>query len=660
MAEEPAQGFAGLLRQLRAQAGMTQEELAGAARLSPRSVSDLERGINRTARKDTAWLLANALGLADPVRALFIGAARGRVSATEVLAAMQGDAGGASSVAAAWTSSAVGDFGARGVHGFAPALTSFVGRAAAVREVAGLLAQYRLVTVTGPGGSGKTRLAGEVAKPESGRFADGVWLAELAAVRDPAQIPAVVAAALGVRGQPGVPTGEALARVLARRQLLLILDNCEHVIGAAAGLCAGLLSACDELRVLATSREPLRVAGEARYRLAPLTLPGPDDPTDVAVMSEAVALFVDRARRADARFTLDRETGSAVARLVARLDGMPLAIELAAARVEALGVTQLLDRLDDRFELLAGGDRLAAGRHRSLAAAVAWSYRLLDDNEQRVFRAMSVFPGPFTLAAAEAVAGKSAGQAVLRLVECSLLGSPVVGPDGRTRYRMLETLRAYGGGLLAEAGERDDTAAVLAAYALQVAEEAAAGLLTSPGKLAAARGRMPRMPSCARCWLGRWSTIRIWRYGWQSRSRRGGGSAGGWPAGRYSLGRTGYTPAAREVHGCHTGRARPARSASRGPAAVGEYPGTLGRRTRRRDEARHRCRVGLHADHAQPAAIPRAAGPGETQRPGTRAGHPGRPGTYRRPDRCAAAHQRAHCPYPPVPRPGQDRLPSPG
>ena len=486
MAEEPAQGFAGLLRQLRAQAGMTQEELAGAARLSPRSVSDLERGINRTARKDTAWLLANALGLADPVRALFIGAARGRVSATEVLAAMQGDAGGASSVAAAWTSSAVGDSGARGVHGFAPTLTSFVGRAAVVREVAGLLAQYRLVTVTGPGGSGKTRLAGEVAKPASDRFADGVWLAELAAVRDPAQIPAAVAAALGVRDQPGVPTVEALARVLARRQMLLILDNCEHVIGAAAGLCAGLLPACDELRLLATSREPMRVAGEARYRLAPLTLPGPDDPADVAVMSEAVALFVDRARRADARFTLDRETGSAVARLVARLDGMPLAIELAAARVEALGVTQLLDRLDDRFELLAGGDRLAAGRHRSLAAAVDWSYRLLDDNEQRVFRAMSVFPGPFTLAAAEAVAGKSAGQAVLRLVECSLLGSPMVGPDGRTRYRMLETLRAYGGGLLAEAGERDDTTAVLAAYALQVAEEAAAGLLTSPGKLAAA------------------------------------------------------------------------------------------------------------------------------------------------------------------------------
>ena len=147
--------------------------------------------------------------------------------------------------------------------------------------------------------------------------------------------------------------------MLARQQLLLVLDNCEHVIGAAAGLCAGLLPACDDVRVLATSREPLRVAGEARYRLAPLTLPGPDDAAD-AEGSEAVALFADRARRADARFALDGETGPAVARLVTRLDGMPLAIELAAARVEALGVAQLLDRIDDRFGLLTAGDRLAA------------------------------------------------------------------------------------------------------------------------------------------------------------------------------------------------------------------------------------------------------------------------------------------------------------
>jgi len=375
---------------------------------------------------------------------------------------------------------------AGGVHGFPAALTSFVGRAEAVRVVAGLLEQGRLVTVTGPGGAGKTRLAGQVARQVAGRFADGVWLAELASVQDPAQVPAVVAAALGVRELPGTSPAEALARVLARQQLLLVLDNCEHLVGAAARLCAGLLQACDDIRVLATSREPLAVAGEARYRLGPLAVPGPDELAD-AERAEAVALFADRARSADARFVLDGQTAPAVAAIVARLDGMPLAIELAAARVEALGVGQLLDRLDDRFALLAGADRLAAGRHRSLAAAVQWSYRLLDEHQRRVFRAVSVFPGPFTLAAAQAVAGEGAGPAVLHLVDCSLLTPPRPGLDGRSRYGMLETLRAYGAGRLAEAAEQEQAASALAGYALGVAEEAAAGLQTSTAEVAAAR-----------------------------------------------------------------------------------------------------------------------------------------------------------------------------
>ncbi len=350
-----------------------------------------------------------------------------------------------------------------GLHGFAAALTSFVGREQAVRELAGRLGNCRLVTVTGPGGSGKTRLAGQAARQVAGRFADGVWLAELAPIQDPAQVPAVVAAALGVRDLPGVSAPEAVARLLARRQLLLVLDNCEHVIGAAAELCAGLLAACDDVRVLATSREPLAVAGEARYRLGPLALPDLDDLAGVA-RAEAVALFAERARSTDARFVLDEQTGPAVARLVARLDGMPLAIELAAARVEALGVAQLLDRLGDRFALLADGNRLAPSRQRSLAATVDWSYQLLHEQERRVFRQVSVFPAGFTLEAAEAVAGAGAGLAVLHLVDCSLLVSPRPGPDGRSRYAMLETLRAYGNRLLAEAGEQDG-AATVARYA---------------------------------------------------------------------------------------------------------------------------------------------------------------------------------------------------
>ncbi len=372
------------------------------------------------------------------------------------------------------------------MHGFPSVLTSFVGRAAEVDEVAGLLARGRLVTVTGPGGVGKTRLAGEVARQVAGRFADGAWLVELAAVAGPAGVAPAVAAALGVPDQPGVGVSGALARVLAGWQVLVVLDNCEHVLAAVAELCGRLLPAADDVRVLATSREPLGVDGESRYRLAPLPLPGQGEPAERGG-SAAVALFADRARQADPHFTLDGQTGPVVARLVTRLDGMPLAIELAAARVEALGVGQLLDRLDDRLALLAGTGRVAAPRHQSLAAAVEWSYQLLSDDEQRAFQKLAVFPGPFTLDGAEAVAGDGAMQVVLHLVDCSLLVPPQVGPDGRARYVMLQALRVYGMARLTDAGEKPQAEAALARYALAVAGQAAEGLQTSTGELAAAR-----------------------------------------------------------------------------------------------------------------------------------------------------------------------------
>jgi predicted ATPase/DNA-binding CsgD family transcriptional regulator len=372
------------------------------------------------------------------------------------------------------------------MHGFPVALTSFVGRGLAVAEIADELEQCRLVTVTGPGGAGKTRLASEVARRVAGRFADGVWLSKLAAVHDPAQVPVAVAAALGIRDLPAVAAADALADALARRQLLLVLDNCEQVIGAVAELCGRLLLAADDVRVLATSREPLRIAGEARHRLGPLTLPKPGAPPDAAEC-EAVTLFADRAVRVDRGFALDEAARAAVARLVAGLDGLPLAIELAAARVDAVGVTQLLERIDDRFELLTDGDRLAEQRHQSLAATVHWSYRLLNDFEQRVFRAVSVFPGPFTLEGAEAVAGHGAGPTVLRLVDCSLLVPPRVDPDGRTRYAMLETLRAYAAGLLSRAGEAGRAAVALAEYAAELSVLASQGLQAGTTEMASLR-----------------------------------------------------------------------------------------------------------------------------------------------------------------------------
>ena len=428
------------------------------------------------------------------------------------------------------------------VHGLVPALTSFVGRESAVADVARLLGEYRLVTVTGPGGVGKTRLAGEVARRVANRFADGVWLAELARVQDPGLVPAAVGVALGVRQAPGTSLTESMAATLSRQQILLILDNCEHVLGAAAQLCQTLLPFADDVRILATSREPVGMAAEARYRLAPLSLPEPprvaamsvtDDASGVTE-SEAVRLFADRARQADPRFRLDPRSSATVAGIVRRLDGIPLAIELAAARVEALGLSTLAERLDDRpaaapgqlksvrpvtapgwdaaDRLLAATGRGAADRHKSLAAVADWSYQLLDEKERAVFRRLAVFPGPFTLDAAEAIAGYDAGPAVLRLVDCSLLVPPRDGSDGRARYQMLETLRSYAGRRLALAGQgpgegsgkgscegpaegpgeesadSEDSAAraALAAYAVGVAEQAAAGLATSAAELPAA------------------------------------------------------------------------------------------------------------------------------------------------------------------------------
>ena len=326
------------------------------------------------------------------------------------------------------------------LHGLTRARTSFIGRSDAVGKVAGLLDSFRLVTVTGPGGVGKTRLADEVLRQVTGRFADGAAIVELAAVSEPALVGATVATALEVRQAAGMSIADALAERLSRQQLLLVLDNCEHVLDAAAELCEALLVSADDITILATSREPLGLPEEARYRLPPLTVPGTDTPDG----AEAVTLFIERARQLDPDFSVEGDESLLLARLVQQLDGLPLAIELAAARVEALGLAQLAGRLDERSRLLVSASRAATARQRSLEATVEWSYQLLREPEQRVFRRLAVFPGPFTLHAAEAVAGTEAGQTVVRLVDCSLLVPPATGPDGRSRYLMLNTLRGFG------------------------------------------------------------------------------------------------------------------------------------------------------------------------------------------------------------------------
>jgi non-specific serine/threonine protein kinase len=371
------------------------------------------------------------------------------------------------------------------LHGLRPTFTSFVGRSDAVAALSEMLSRYRLVTVTGAGGVGKTRLAEEVARQVARQFADGAWIIELATVREPALVPVAVATALGIRQAPGVSVTDTLTASLAQRQLLLVLDNCEHVLDAVTEFCSAVLTYADDLRILSTSREPLGLPAEARYRLAPLSLPALDKPAE-AETSEAVTLFADRARQLDPRFRFDNDSRATVVRLVQRLDGIPLAIELAAARIESLGLAQLLSRLDDRFQLLVSANRGADARQRSLEAAIDWSYQLLSSSEQRVLRQLAVFPGPFTLDAAEAVAGAEARLAVLRLVDCSLLTPPRSGPDGRSRYSMLETLRIYSTGRLRENGEEDQASSALASYALHVAEQANAQMAVSSSEQPAA------------------------------------------------------------------------------------------------------------------------------------------------------------------------------
>jgi predicted ATPase/class 3 adenylate cyclase/DNA-binding CsgD family transcriptional regulator len=335
-----------------------------------------------------------------------------------------------------------------GAHNLPLQLTSFVGREAEMHEVRQLLADNRLVTLTGAGGAGKTRLAVEIAARIAAEFRDGVWYVDLAPVTHPAVVPVAVARALGLPDQPGRSTMDTLLRFVRDRQMLVVLDNCEHLLDACAELVVAVLGAAQELTLLATSREPIGVAGEVSWRVPSLS-----------VSDEAMELFTDRARRVRPDFRVTGDNAAAVTEICRRLDGLPLAIELAAARVRALSLAEILDGLHDRFRLLTGGSRTAVRRQQTLRASVDWSHALLTETERILFRRLAVFLGGFDLDAAQAVCGFDGVQGYQVLDELTLLvdKSLVVADDrgGRTRYRLLETVRQYALEKLGESGEAD-------------------------------------------------------------------------------------------------------------------------------------------------------------------------------------------------------------
>jgi predicted ATPase/DNA-binding CsgD family transcriptional regulator len=367
-------------------------------------------------------------------------------------------------------------------HNLPVQLTSFVGREREKAEIRRLLATTRLVTLTGSGGAGKTRLAMEAAREIVDQSPDGVWLVELASLSDPALVPKVVAAAAGLRDESGRPVLDALAAHLHKKRLLLILDNCEHLVDACARLVDALLRSCPLLRILATSREPLGIAGETTLRVPSLSLP---EPGEVLVPErlrdyEAPLLFVQRAEAISPHFAITTRTAPVLAEVCRRLDGIPLAIELAAARVKGLTVGQIAARLDDRFRLLIGGDRMALPRQQTLRATMDWSYQLLSESERVLLRRLSVFAGGFSLEAAEAVSVGSVIESprildmLLQLVDKSLIVADDRGDEAR--YRMLETVRRYGRDRLEEAGEAAGTQRRHRDWYLELAEQADARL----------------------------------------------------------------------------------------------------------------------------------------------------------------------------------------
>ena len=457
MEDSGRSAFGTLLRHLRLEAGLSQEALAERARMSVVTVGALERGVRRAPYRDTVALLAEALDLGPRERASL-------------------------------ESAAVRPQRPRGLPADAPQpsnlplyLTTFVGREAEIAELAALLAANRLVTVVGAGGIGKTRTALEAVAGSSSATFEAVCFVELAPLADPALVAGAVASALGIREQSDRPVMDTLVQYLKHRRVLLLFDNCEHLIEEAARSAETLLRAGPQVRILATSREPLRVGGERTYRLPPLPFPPRRAAlaTEEALQYGAVTLFAARAAAADASFRLGDDSVAAVAEICRRLDGIALAIELAAARVNAIGPRRLAQLLDERFRVLTAGNRTALPRQQTMWALIDWSYDLLSEAEQQLFRHLSIFAGGWTLeAACEVCAGDDTETVLWALVDKSLVVAEPAGDD--ERYRFLESTREYARRRAEQNGESEALARRHARWALAFARRARGALEATP------------------------------------------------------------------------------------------------------------------------------------------------------------------------------------
>ncbi|MGD0474005.1 MAG: helix-turn-helix domain-containing protein [Candidatus Velthaea sp.] len=442
MESATAQSFGMLLRRYRTRAGISQEALAEHSRLSVETISALERGTRRNPYRDTIALLATALELSSAERTMLESAAGRTAERVPVRGTFKPVSGPSGNLPLQ--------------------LTSFVGRAPEVAAIGTLVGKNRLVTLTGSGGVGKTRLALEVAAGFGECMVDGTWFAELASLVDEELVPTAIASALHCKLPADGDPLEGLLTFLARKHLLLLLDNCEHVIVAIGRTVRALLSNCPNVALLATSRHVLGVAGETVFQVPPLSVPDSAGAAglrvDAAPEFEALTLFVDRARAAESRFVLTDRNVPIVADICRRLDGIPLAIELAATRIKILSPGHLRDRLDERFRILSGGDYAALPRQQTLRALIDWSYDLLSERERKLFRRVGIFSDGFTLEAASAVCSESncdeldVLELLASLVDKSLI---LVAIDGdAARYRLLESTRMYALEMLAATGER--------------------------------------------------------------------------------------------------------------------------------------------------------------------------------------------------------------